>query len=84
MLALQDVPRTEINEMLAHTPLIGRIAESLRESGYPELQNLEVSHAYERILLQGRVQTYFLKQVAQALVLSVPGVTAVENQVDVY
>lgn len=84
MLALQDAPGTDIHEMLANEPLLGRIAQSLRQSGYPALQDLEVSQAYGRILLQGRVRTYFLKQLAQSLVLSVPDVTAVENQIDVY
>lgn len=84
MLALKDAPGLDMDELLAHDPLIRRVTQRLEQSGYPELQDLEVSQAYGRILLLGRVRTYFLKQLAQSLALSISGVTAVENQVDVY
>ncbi len=81
MLALNDFPASDLDEMSAKEPLIQHVMQSLQQSGYPELQDLEVSQGYGRILLHGRVRTYFLKQLAQSLVLSVPQVTAVENQV---
>ncbi len=83
MLALDDSPTTDMDDILEMEPLTRRVELCLQQSGYPELQNLEVSQGYGRIVLEGQLSTYFLKQLAQSLVLSVPEVHAVENQIDV-
>lgn len=83
MLAVRDVSAPHSEEKTAREPLSRRVERRLEESGYPELRNLNVSQGPHRILLEGKVRTYFLKQVAQTLVLSLPGVDAVENQIEV-
>lgn len=83
MLAVMDVSATHSEETTARDPLSRCVKRSLEESGYPELRNLEVTQGHHQILLQGKVRTYFLKQLAQSLVLSLPGVAAVENQIEV-
>lgn len=82
MLAIMEVPAQQSNDVTGES-LSRRVEQCLRQCGYPELHNLEVIQGSDRILLQGRVRTYFLKQLAQNLVLSLPEVTAVENQLDV-
>lgn len=83
MIAVMDAPKQHNEEVFAEETLIRRIERTLQQSGYPELQNLEIIQGHDRILLYGRVRTYFLKQLAQSLILALPDVTAVENQMDV-
>ena len=83
MLAVMVVSVPRSDEVLAVEPLTRRVELRLQHSGYPELQNVEVVQGHGRILLRGEVRTYFLKQLAQTLILPLPEVTAVENQVNV-
>lgn len=83
MLELKDAPATYRDELSAEDSLARRVELSLLQCGDPELQNLEVRGGHGRILLAGRVRTYFLKQLAQTVILSLPGVTSVENHVAV-
>lgn len=63
---------------------IREVAEDhLRRSGYLALRDIscEVREGVAR--MQGRLPTYYLKQVAQAIVAEVEGVDAVINQIEV-
>lgn len=85
MLVVQEAPapyseKTHNEEMPIRESLIQHVELRLRQSGYSELGNLEVSEGHGRVLLRGQVRTYFLKQLAQTLILSLPEVTALENQ----
>jgi hypothetical protein len=55
----------------------------LRESGYWTLSRLECEVTDGRIVLSGTVSSYFLKQVAQSLVLRNIEAKALENRIDV-
>jgi osmotically-inducible protein OsmY len=55
----------------------------LKASGYLSLSALECSFTDGVITVSGAVSSYFLKQMAQEIVLKVSGVQAVDNQVEV-
>jgi hypothetical protein len=63
---------------------IGEIAQAaLRRSAYFELRNVSCDFSGGVLTLQGRVPTYYLKQLAQASVADVPGVVEIDNRVEV-
>ena len=73
--------------MLGHsgddTRLAEQVERALRSTGYGPLRNVAIS-AFERIvILQGRVHSYHLKQVAQETALTVPGVHMIRNDLEV-
>ena len=75
----QDPPAAEPS-----TPqLIDDLYLALRTSGYGQLRRIGVDFHCGCAILRGRVPTYFLKQVAQNVVLSFPGVQQLENQIEV-
>jgi len=63
--------------------LAERVERTLCAAGYSRLRSLEVSVRDHFVILQGLVPTYYLKQLAQELALSVPGVHGVRNAVEV-
>jgi osmotically-inducible protein OsmY len=71
------------NQCLQDLRLAERVARALRAIGYPSLRAVDVSVGNRRVFLQGRVPSYYMKQVAQAVVLNVPGVTELQNDLDV-
>lgn len=71
---------------IPHNPVLetGQVAESqLRSSPYPALHGLTCEFSEGVLTLRGRVPTYYLKQIAQAAVLQLDGVSEVVNSVDV-
>jgi osmotically-inducible protein OsmY len=60
-----------------------QIIRVLRATGYLPLRDLEIFAAEGFVILRGRVPSYYLKQVAQAAVLGLPGVDEVRNELDV-
>jgi osmotically-inducible protein OsmY len=70
-------------QSLADLCLAERIEQALRATGYASLRAVEVSASGGVVILQGRVPTYYLKQLAQATVMEVPGVQELRNDVEV-
>lgn len=68
----------------ADDELARKAAAVLTASGYQVLRNLQVHCDNGRVTLQGRLPTYFLKQVAQITVEQVDGVRDVDNDIRVY
>lgn len=66
------------DELLSRT-----VQDKLTESGYWHLRQISVAAKAGRVHLQGKLPTYFLKQMAQEMVACVPGVSHVENHVHV-
>lgn len=56
---------------------------ALRSTGRWPLCNVDVHVIDDSVVLSGRVPTYHLKQLAQAIVLSLEGVRTVQNELDV-
>jgi osmotically-inducible protein OsmY len=63
--------------------LAERIERALHATGYSALRDIEVSVNARIVHLVGRVPSYYLKQLAQATALAVPGTHAIHNDVDV-
>jgi osmotically-inducible protein OsmY len=63
--------------------LAERVEHALRATGYRALRVVDVTVHARLIILDGRVPSYYLKQVAQATALAVPGARHVHNDLDV-
>jgi hypothetical protein len=63
---------------------IGKLAECrLRRSGYLAMQHLSCAFRAGVLTLHGRLPSYYLKQVALAVVATVEGVARIDDQVEV-
>lgn len=61
-----------------------QLAESrLRGAAYRGLRQVRCEFRAGKLILHGRVSSFFLKQVAQSLVGSLPGVTRLDNRLEV-
>lgn len=60
-----------------------RAASRLRRSPYGELRHVACRFHEGILCLRGRVSSYYLKQIAQTLVLELDNVEAVNNQLEV-
>jgi osmotically-inducible protein OsmY len=63
--------------------LAERVGRALCATGYGSLREIEVTAHARFVTLRGRVSSYYLKQVAQATAMAVPGVRQVRNDLDV-
>ncbi len=63
--------------------LAERVKRTLRATGYGPLRGSEVTVHARLVILEGRVPSYYLKQVAQATALAVPGAHQVRNDLEV-
>jgi len=72
------VGRSETSQCLAW-----QVKRALRATGYPVLCTINVSHLWSVVVLQGRVPTEYLRQMAHAIALAVPGVWELCNDVEV-
>ena len=78
------VTRTRPNPFALLFQEIAEIAQAaLRRSAYFELRGVSCDFAGGVLTLRGRVPTYYLKQLAQATVVDVPGVVEIDNRVEV-
>ena len=59
------------------------LCHAFRTAGYAQLRHIGITQLNGRVTLQGRVPTYFLKQLAQSLASSLPGVQVVDNHIEV-
>jgi osmotically-inducible protein OsmY len=65
------------------TDLAARVRAALQAKGYASLRDVRVTVGREVVVLQGPVRSYYLKQVVQETVLTVEGVGAVRNEIEV-
>lgn len=63
--------------------LSANVERGLRATGYSALRSVDVIVISGVVVLQGRVPSYHMKQVAQAIVMTVAGVRDVYNELDV-
>ena len=64
-------------------PLASRILRTLTRSGHAQLRQVQVAVSGAEVALLGRVPTYYLKQLAQSLVLGIEGVESLRNELEV-
>lgn len=63
--------------------LAERVERALCATGYAPLRGVQVTVHAGLVVLRGRVPTYYLKQVAQATALSIPGAHQVRSDLEV-
>jgi osmotically-inducible protein OsmY len=63
--------------------LAERVAHELRATRHGPLRRVAVTVHARLVTLEGRVPSYYLKQLAQATALAAPGVDHVRNDLDV-
>jgi osmotically-inducible protein OsmY len=63
--------------------LAGQVKEALRQTGYAALRAVRVFTDGQVLVLQGRVPSYHLKQVAQTAAMDVAGVREMHNELEV-
>ncbi len=63
--------------------LHAQIDQVLKSTGYGPLRGIHVTAHEGHVHLNGRVPTYYLKQMAQAKVMSLDEVTTLENAISV-
>lgn len=63
--------------------ILDQVKVALSKSGYEQLRTLKTYCHHGKIVLQGRIPTYYLKQVAQELVRSVAEVKHIDNDLHV-
>jgi osmotically-inducible protein OsmY len=69
--------------MEAQKSLAPAAQAALRQSPVPALRNVEVFECEGRIILSGKLRSYYLKQLAQEAVLQVVSNAPVDNQIRV-
>lgn len=72
-------------ERIHETPphLVEDATRQLRSSGYSALRDLRCDAPDGILQLSGRVTCHYLKQVAQEIVASLPGVHRIDNRIEV-
>jgi len=75
-------------EAKSFSPTDRRLSEQIiqvfRATGCLPLGDLRVFATDGFVILQGRVPSYYLKQVAQSAICDLPGVVGVRNEIDVF
>jgi osmotically-inducible protein OsmY len=68
---------------LAELCLVERVERALRATGFPPLREVQVSVCGQLVVLQGRVPSYYMKQLAQAAAMGVAGIGELRNELQV-
>src|SRR5262245_29269392 len=63
--------------------LVDAVLAALHKTGHAWLRRAIVLSSYGVIVLRGTVPSYYLKQLAQVTVMTVPGVESVKNELEV-
>lgn len=63
--------------------IIEAVRQALHATGYQQFQRLQVYYEHGRITLQGDLPTYYLKQVAQTVVMSISAVRDIDNDIQI-
>ena len=78
-----DAMQAKAVQALEDVRLGERVARALRASGHGPLREVGVTVCARVVTLEGRVPSYFLKQLALASALAVPGAHRVCNELKV-
>ena len=78
-----DATQATAPQMLEDIRLAERVARALSGTGHGPLRGIAVTVRAREVTLEGRVPSYYLKQLAQASALAVPGAHRVRNDLDV-
>lgn len=74
--------RNKVSEMLHdHERVAGNLRRNLSCLGYAQLNNIHCIVEGDELVLTGELDSFYLKQVAQAVALKLPGVRNVINEI---
>lgn len=63
--------------------ILNDVHDAFRDSGFEQLKRIRAWCDHGRLTLQGRISTYYLKQVAQEIARKVPDIRDIDNDLDV-
>jgi osmotically-inducible protein OsmY len=63
--------------------LTERVHDAIRHNPYLAQRNLRCETDSGRVVLRGKVKSYFQKQMAQEVIRQIDGIRAIENQLEV-
>lgn len=66
-----------------NSPLASKVSQQLQGTGHLRLRNVTVEENQGHVTLKGRVPSYYLKQLAQTVAVSVGGVGEIRNELTV-
>jgi osmotically-inducible protein OsmY len=64
-------------------PVLEDLRRRLKETGYHELRQLDVTYHEGLVVLRGRVGSYYVKQLAQSVLMRVEGICLLVNSIEV-
>jgi osmotically-inducible protein OsmY len=73
----------ELTGSVVDRDLAERISRALCATGYPPLRLVELEVRNLGVTLRGHVPSYHMKQIAQSVVMAIPGIREFHNAVDV-
>lgn len=76
-------PAGELIPRIADEELLDLVHRALHSAGYRHFRNLNVECVNGVVTLQGTLPSYYLKQVAQTVILAIVGVRDIDNGVRV-
>jgi osmotically-inducible protein OsmY len=79
-----EIEGVPLPQPAARSPVVGAIRRALDTTSHGWLHLVAVVTDGDVVVLRGRVPSFYLKQLAQAIVLAVPGVEGLRNELEVY
>jgi osmotically-inducible protein OsmY len=77
---IEDTPTSGAAES---APLAEAVRNALQQTAHGWLQRVAVTVEAGSVVLRGKLPSFYLKQVAQTIVLAVPGVGTLRNELNV-
>jgi osmotically-inducible protein OsmY len=78
-----EAPASALEQNVVDIDLAMRIERALHAIGYAPLRAIQVAVCAGVVNLQGQVSSFYMKQLAQAVALAVPGVQHLRNDLNV-
>lgn len=83
MMELESKPKADMCGDIPVTTRVDAVIAALGKTGYTRLQRIEVVEESGVLVLRGQVPSFYLKQIAQNIVLAVPGIGEIRNELRV-
>lgn len=68
---------------LPEISLEDRVRLSFERLGYPQLNAIKLTANGNVMLMTGKLNSFYLKQIAQTVAIKVPGISSVDNKIEV-
>jgi osmotically-inducible protein OsmY len=78
-----EIEGVPLPQPMGRSPVVGAIRHALDTTSHGWLHLVAVATDGDVVVLRGRVPSFYLKQMAQATALAVPGVAALRNELEV-